>query len=161
MKSNFEDLKEFHRSFEHPCPDKVDNKFFEKKNLVKLRMDLIREEVKELEEAVVNNDFVETVDALGDIIYVVQGMAVCMGVNLQKAFDIIHKSNMSKLCKTKSEAKQTVDWYLKNKLDTYDTPTFKLSSDGKYYIVYNASTGKILKNINYTKTDFSSLLSNT
>jgi len=157
MKSNFEDLQEFHKSFEHPCPDEVDNKFFEKKSLVKLRMDLIREEVKELEDAVINKDFIETVDALGDIIYVVQGMSVCMGVDLQKAFDIIHSSNMSKLCKTEEEAKQTVAWYMKNKLDTYDSPTYKQSKDKKYYIVYNSSTGKILKNINYTSANFSSI----
>ena len=158
MKSNFEDLQEFHRSFEHPCPDEVDRTFFEKKSLVKLRMDLIREEVKELEDAVSNNDFVETIDALGDIIYVVQGMAVCMGVNLQRAFEIIHESNMSKLCRTEEEAKQTVAWYIENKLDIYDSPTYKQSKDKKYYIVYNSSTGKILKNINYTAANFSNII---
>jgi predicted HAD superfamily Cof-like phosphohydrolase len=82
----------------------MDMGFFEKKDVVKLRMDLIREEVQELEDAVKEKDFKETVDALGDIVYVVYGMAVSMGIDLHKAFKIIHESNMSKLCKTEEQA---------------------------------------------------------
>ena len=147
--SNYKDLQEFHKAFECPCPTSIDKDFFSKKDLVKLRMDLIREEVSELEEAVKEKDFKETIDALSDIIYVVQGMSVCMGVDLHEAFNIVHKSNMSKLCNTEDQAKSTVEWYKKNKLDVYDSPAYKKSADGKYFIVYNSSTGKILKNINY------------
>ena len=71
-------------------------------------MDLIREEVKELEEAVEQKDFKETVDALGDITYQAYGMAVTMGINLEEAFKIIHESNMSKLCTSKEEAEECV-----------------------------------------------------
>ena len=71
-------------------------------------MDIIREEVAELEEAVKEKDFKETIDALGDIVYVCYGMATSMGVDLHKAFKIIHKSNMSKLCKTEEQAKRSV-----------------------------------------------------
>ncbi len=71
-------------------------------------MDLIREEVGELEEAVQEKDFKETIDALGDIVYVCYGMATSMGINLHKAFKKIHKSNMSKLCKTKEQAERSV-----------------------------------------------------
>ena len=71
-------------------------------------MDIIREEVAELEEAVKEKDFKETIDALGDIVYVCYGMATSMGVDLHEAFKIIHESNMSKLCKTEEQAKRSV-----------------------------------------------------
>ena len=51
-----------------------------------LRMGLIREEMKELEEAVSNRDRKETIDALTDILYVVYGMGDCVGINLDKSF---------------------------------------------------------------------------
>ena len=56
-------------------------------------------------------DFKETIDALGDIVYVCYGMAISMGINLDEAFDIIHKSNMSKLCKNEEDAKYSVKYY--------------------------------------------------
>ena len=70
---------------------------------------MITEEYNELLEAVENHDYVETVDALADIMYVVLGMGRAIGVDLQKAFDIVHDSNMSKLCVSEEEAKQTVE----------------------------------------------------
>jgi len=71
-------------------------------------MDLIREEIDELEDAIKNKDYKETIDSLGDIVYVCYGLATSMGVDLHKAFKIIHESNMSKLCKTEEQAKRSV-----------------------------------------------------
>jgi len=156
--SHFKDLTEFHKTFECPAPDDFDIDYFKKKDLVKLRMDLIREEVQELEDAVKAEDFKETIDALTDILYVVVGKAVCMGIDIKKAFDIVHHSNMSKACRTEEEAKETVKWYKENKLDIYDSPNYKKSIDGRYFIVFNESTGKILKNINYTPANFKNIL---
>merc|ERR1712032_964575 len=101
--------------------------------------------------------------ALGDILYVVYGAGGAFGVNLDQAFDLIHKSNMTKLCKTEDEAKETVEWYEKNKTGPdgkypYDTPSYRLSPDGKYYVPYNESTGKILKSINYSPVKFDTIL---
>jgi len=157
-KTNFEKLKEFHLLFNHPCPKKLDKKYFDKKKLVKLRLDLIEEEFEELKEAVKNKDMIETIDALADILYVVYGMGVTLGVDLNKAFDIVHKSNMSKLCKTLKDAEETVNWYKKNQLHIYDSPSYKKSTCGEYFIVYNKSTGKILKNVKYTPAKFDSIL---
>ena len=65
---------------------------------------------------------------------------------------------MSKFCKTEELAQATVDNY-QQKFEAgtspYDTPTYRLSSDGKYYVVYNKSTGKILKSIDYKPVDLS------
>jgi predicted HAD superfamily Cof-like phosphohydrolase len=63
----------------------------------KLRMDLIKEEYKELLTAVAEYNFIETIDALADLIYVIYGMAIEMGVNLGPVLTEIQRSNMSKL----------------------------------------------------------------
>jgi len=62
-----------------------------------LRISLINEELEELKQAVKNNDLKEAVDALTDILYVTYGAGHAFGVNLDKCFDEVQKSNMSKL----------------------------------------------------------------
>jgi len=62
-----------------------------------LRISLISEELEELQEAIKNNDLKETVDALTDILYVTYGAGHAFGVNLDKCFDEVQSSNMSKL----------------------------------------------------------------
>ena len=64
---------------------------------------------------------------------------------------------MSKLCLTEELAKETVEWYKKNE-SRYDSPTYRESFDKKYYVVFNKSTGKILKSINYTPACFKVML---
>jgi predicted HAD superfamily Cof-like phosphohydrolase len=124
--------------------------------LVKYRLSLINEEAKELNEAISNKDFIETIDALSDILYVVYGAYSAFGIDADKAFELVHRSNMSKLCLTEEEAKQTVESY---KNDTrYDSPCYRLSPDGKHFVVYNKSTNKILKSIMYEPVSFKSLL---
>ena len=141
----------------------VDNNVVPQKNLfdkdpklVKYRLDLIEEEVTELREAISNKDFTETVDALTDILYVVYGAYTAFGVDADKAFDLVHKSNMSKLCKNKKEALATVEYYKND--DRYDSPNYRLSPEGKYYVVYNESTKKILKSINYKPVSFETII---
>lgn len=159
-KTDFLAVKEFNETFGIPVYETPQMDIFtSNEKLVKLRMDLIREEFSELEEAVKNHDMVETVDALADLIYVVQGMGCSLGLDLDKAFDIVHSSNMSKVCKTVEEAEKTVEHYIATKdTHSYDSPSYRKSADGKYYIVYNKSTGKILKNVNYVPANFSSMI---
>jgi len=156
--SNFDKVKdEFNKSFgvtNNLTPQL--NIFDENPSLVNYRLDLIKEEVEELKDAIHKKDFKETIDALSDILYVVYGAFTCFGINGDEAFDLVHKSNMSKLCKNKKEAIATVEYY-KNDL-RYDSPTYRLSPDGKYYVVYNESTSKILKSINYNPVSFDSLI---
>lgn len=151
--SNFELIGEFNKSFgveEFKTPQK--NIIKTNPDLIKYRLSLITEEYKELVEALENNDYIETVDALSDILYVVYGMGRAIGVDLDKAFKLVHKSNMSKLCKNEEEAKKTVEWYKQQYelgKQSYDSPSYRKSPDGKYWVVYNESTSKILKSINY------------
>jgi len=70
---------------------------------------------------------------------------------------------MTKLCKTTDEAKATVEWYKNNCTGPdgkypYDTPAYRLSPDGRYYVPFNESTGKILKSVNYSAVKFDSML---
>lgn len=66
----------------------------------------------------------------------------------------------SKLCKTEAEADETVQWYKDNydaKKYPYDSPKWRMSHDGVYYVVFNESTGKILKSVNYSPVDLKPL----
>ena len=65
----------------------------------KLRIDLIKEELDELTEALKNKDLLEVADALTDILYVTYGAGHAFGIDLDKCFDEVQKSNMSKLGK--------------------------------------------------------------
>ncbi len=63
----------------------------------KLRLDLIKEELNELTEAMNNKDLLEVADALTDILYVTYGAGHAFGINLDRCFDEVQNSNMSKL----------------------------------------------------------------
>ena len=63
----------------------------------KLRLDLIKEELSELTEALKNKDLLEVADALTDILYVTYGAGHAFGINLDQCFDEVQNSNMSKL----------------------------------------------------------------
>jgi len=63
----------------------------------KLRVDLIKEELDELQEAMKNNDLLEVADALTDILYVTYGAGHAFGIDLDKCFNEVQNSNMSKL----------------------------------------------------------------
>lgn len=155
-KTNFRKVSHFNQAFGVDRSDTPNPTVFDQNpDLVKLRLSLIKEEVAELEEAIQNKDFTEVVDALSDILYVVYGAGDSFGVDLDEAYQIVHSSNMTKLCQTEAEAQETVSWYQKNKADVYPDPAYKPDAEGKYWIVYNKSTGKVLKSINYLPADLS------
>lgn len=71
--------------------------------------------------------------------------------DLDSLYAEIHRSNMSKLCNTEQEAIYTVNWYIKNQAERYPKPAYHKSSDDKYYIVFEQTTNKRLKSINYSE----------
>ena len=92
--TNFEKVGLFMRTF----GQEVKNKPGLSSNKVNsLRVSLINEELEELKEAIKNNDLKEAIDALTDILYVTYGAGHAFGVNLDKCFDEVQRSNMSKL----------------------------------------------------------------
>lgn len=125
---------------------------------VEFCLKLIREENKELEQAVKDNDFVEVIDAIADSIYVLLGMSARLGVNMDDAFRLVHENNMSKLCKTEEEAQRSVKYYESNKEKLgYDTPAYRRAVDDIHWVVYNESTKKILKSIEWVPVDLTSV----
>ena len=86
--SNFLSVKKFMQTFGQEVKDKSE---FPSDKIVKLRYDLIVEELDELNQAIKDRDIKEIADALTDILY------VTYGIDLDKCFDEVQKSNMSKL----------------------------------------------------------------
>jgi|TARA_B100001741_G_C16319079_1_gene489598 predicted HAD superfamily Cof-like phosphohydrolase len=70
---------------------------FSTSKINKLRIDLIKEELEELTEAMNNKDLLEVADALTDILYVTYGAGHAFGIDLDKCFEEVQNSNMSKL----------------------------------------------------------------
>ena len=96
--TNFHKVQDFNRSFGLSVPEiPRPHVFTEDPKLTKLRLSLIQEEVGELEQACQDHDFTEVADAIGDILYVVYGMASSFGLDADEIFDRVHSSNMSKL----------------------------------------------------------------
>lgn len=91
--TNFEMVRKFHEIFGFPIG--IEPGFHEAS--IELRNELIREEAQEFYDAVEARDIVEAADALGDLLYVTYGAAVTMGIDLDKVFAEIHRSNLTKL----------------------------------------------------------------
>ena len=94
--SNFDDVKVFMKTFGQEIKSKPD---FPNDKVTQLRYDLIREELDEFEKAIKTNDLKEVADALTDILYVTYGAGHSFGINLDKCFAEVQRSNMSKLDK--------------------------------------------------------------
>ena len=92
--SNFDKVGTFMKTFGQEVKTKPS---FSSDKINKLRIDLIKEELGELQEAMKNNDLLEVADALTDILYVTYGAGHAFGINLDKCFDEVQNSNMSKL----------------------------------------------------------------
>ena len=92
--TNFESVKKFMQTFGQEIKEKAN---FPDEKIISLRYDLIIEEVKELKEAIEKKDIKEVADALTDILYVTYGAGHSFGINLDKCFEEVQSSNMSKL----------------------------------------------------------------
>ena len=92
--SNFDKVGTFMKTFGQEVKTKPS---FSSDKINKLRIGLIKEELEELQEAMKNNDLLEVADALTDILYVTYGAGHAFGVDLDKCFDEVQNSNMSKL----------------------------------------------------------------
>jgi|TARA_B110000971_G_scaffold193380_1_gene206268 predicted HAD superfamily Cof-like phosphohydrolase len=92
--SNFQNVKKFMETFGQEVKSKAE---FPSSKIVQLRYDLIKEELDELRDAIKDGDIKEVADALTDILYVTYGAGHAFGIDLNKCFDEVQKSNMSKL----------------------------------------------------------------
>jgi len=92
--SNFQSVKKFMQTFGQEVKGKAE---FPNEKTVQLRYELIKEELEELKQAIKDKDLKEVADALTDILYVTYGAGHAFGVDLNKCFDEVQRSNMSKL----------------------------------------------------------------
>ena len=94
--SNFQRVKKFMKTFGQEIKEKAE---FPDNKITTLRYDLIKEELSELKEAIDKKDIKEVADALTDILYVTYGAGHAFGIDLDKCFEEVQNSNMSKLGK--------------------------------------------------------------
>ncbi len=92
--SNFSKVGIFMKTFGQEVKNKPS---FSTDKINKLRIDLIKEELDELNDAIKNKDLLEVADALTDILYVTYGAGHAFGIDLDKCFNEVQNSNMSKL----------------------------------------------------------------
>ncbi|MFI5138796.1 MAG: hypothetical protein ACHQIM_13310 [Sphingobacteriales bacterium] len=145
-------VAEFHTTFKHPI---IKNPAIPSKERSDLRVSLLAEELKELQQAIGDNDLTEVADALCDLQYVLAGAVLEFGLGekFKELFDEVHRSNMSKACKSVEEAMLTIEHY-KN---TANTDSYYKEIDG-LFLVYREADNKTLKSINYSPADLGGIL---
>lgn len=134
-----EAVRVFMHRFGQDCPDKPTIPSFD---IQKLRLELIDEERGELRAALAAGNLIETADAIADLLYVVYGTAVACGIDIDKVFEEVHRSNMSKLW-TMAE--------LDDKLESYiiSLDTIVPDRNARQFVVKNVS-GKVIKSPSYS-----------
>jgi predicted HAD superfamily Cof-like phosphohydrolase len=133
----------FHHTFQHPV---LPQPAIPSAARCALRVALLAEELKEMEEAIAQHDLTGVADALCDLQYVLAGAVLEFGLGekFKALFEEVHRSNMSKACKTEQEAIETVAFYEKER----NTPCFYQAVDG-LFMVYRTADRKTLKSIYY------------
>lgn len=132
----------FMQKFGQECPDKPTIPSFD---IQKLRLELIDEERGELRAALAAGNLIETADAIADLLYVVYGTAVACGIDIDKVFEEVHRSNMSKLW-TMAELVVLDD---KPEYDIINPDTIMPDRNARQFVIKNAS-GKVLKSPSYS-----------
>ncbi|MGF7080717.1 hypothetical protein [Mucilaginibacter sp. UYCu711] len=145
-------VAEFHTTFKHPI---LPTPTIPSPERCQLRVELLAEELKELQQAIADNNMVEIADALCDLQYVLSGAVLEFGLGekFKELFDEVHRSNMSKACKTIEEADHTIAHY-KGK---DNTESYHKEIDG-LFLVYRSQDNKTLKSINYSPAELGKIL---
>lgn len=139
-------VAQFHETFKHPV---LPSPTIPEKSRCDLRVSLLAEELKELQEAIDNKDIIEIADALCDLQYVLSGAVLEFGLGekFKALFDEVQRSNMSKACKSEDEAKATVAHY-----EAKGTKCF-YQQEGDLYLVFREGDLKTLKSVGYSPAD--------
>ncbi|UCS94756.1 nucleoside triphosphate pyrophosphohydrolase family protein [Echinicola marina] len=144
-------VAEFHQTFKHPV---LEVPTLPNEQRSKLRVSLLAEELKELEEGIKNEDIVEVADALCDLQYVLAGAVLEFGLTdkFKALFDEVQRSNMSKACKSVEEAEATMAHYRSQGVDCF------YEQEGDLYLVFRKEDRKTLKSVNYSPADLKGIL---
>lgn len=146
-----EKVSEFHKAFRHPI---LSEPTIPDKKRIELRISLLKEELKELEKAIEENNIVECADAFCDLQYVLSGAILEFGFEkkFNSLFDEVHSSNMSKACSTEGEAKETIFTYANEGVES-----FFEKREGKFFVL-RTSDNKTLKSIKYSPANLKLIL---
>jgi predicted HAD superfamily Cof-like phosphohydrolase len=119
-----------------------------------LRVSLLAEELKELEQAIAAGDMIEIADAFCDLQYVLSGaiLEFGLGQHFKALFEEVQRSNMSKACQNLSEAEATVTHYQNQGVDCF------FEKDGEKYLVFRKEDRKTLKSIYYSPANLERIL---
>jgi len=145
-------VAEFHDTFKHPV---LETPQIPSKERCKLRVELLAEELKELQEGINKDNIVEIADAFCDLQYVLYGAILEFGLaeKFKTLFDEVHRSNMSKACKSEAEAEQTLQFYK----EFHDCESY-FQQEVDLFLVYSKGDDKVLKSVNYSPADLESML---
>ncbi len=145
-------VADFHTTFKHPI---LPQPGIPSEDRCKLRVALIAEELKELEEAIRDRDIVEIADALCDIQYVLSGAILEFGLagKFKDLFEEVQRSNMSKACISEEEAQKTVEHYRQK-----DGTECYYRQEGDKWLVYRKSDNKTIKSVGYSPANLGRFL---
>ncbi len=144
-------VAEFHRTFNAPI---LDTPQIPSKERCELRVSLLQEELKELQQAIADKDIVEIADALCDLQYVLSGAVLEFGLGEKfvELFNEVQRSNMSKACSTQQQADETIEFYKEKGQEAYSEVS------GDKINVHRTSDNKVLKNKYYSPADLKTIL---
>lgn len=155
------DVRLFHKLFNHPI---LETPTIPNEKRCILRIGLLSEEFKELQQAIEDNNIIEVADAFADIQYVLSGAILEFGLGdlFPSIFAEVQRSNMSKACLTEQEALDTIEHYFKldGTIAHYVEKILTLENKEivKIYLVIRTSDNKTLKSINYSPANLSFIL---
>jgi predicted HAD superfamily Cof-like phosphohydrolase len=146
-----EKVKEFHETFDMPV---LSEPTIPDSERCDLRISLLEEEINELKQAILDKDITEVFDAFNDILYILGGSILEFGMQdkFKQGFDEVHRSNMSKACKTVEEALLTIDKYKKS--NNFDSDYIEKNNS----FIVKRKDGKLLKSINYSPADLKKII---
>ncbi len=127
--------------------DVPDIHIFDKKQLTDELLEL-EQLVVELKKFCMGNDMYKVMRSIDEIVCQCYKISSLFRVNIDKCFEEVFRSNMTKVCATEEEARETVEWYKQNE-KRYADPSYRKSPNEKYWVVFDNATSKILKSIKF------------
>jgi NTP pyrophosphatase (non-canonical NTP hydrolase) len=146
--SILEMIEEWSKSFGLPIEKKAG---FPDEKRIDISMTLIAEEFEELSEAIEDENFTETIDALGDLLWVTVRAMMEFGIDPNECIKAIYASNMSKLDVTEEDAVLTYKKYMDEGIKTHAKQV------GEYIVTYRSSDNKVMKSHKFVKPNFKNI----
>lgn len=132
------------------------NVFESDPNLLVSQLEYLYDGLLELKESFESKKFDEIINDLVCLLENTYCTGYLLGLDIDKFFKEVHTCNMTKVCDSEELAQQTVQSYKEDKDNKYKDPRYRAS--GKYFIVYDHSTSKILKSLNWREPKLETLM---